>query len=242
MISLAIETSGRLGSVALMQDEQILDEQSFEHGFRHAADIIPVIDRMAGAHDIAANQILRIFVSAGPGSFTGIRIGITLAKTLAFATGAKIVAVPTVAVLAENAPAEARNLIIVLDAKRGQIFTARFSRSARGDARWIEIEPAHLDTLAAMLSRSPRATHLLGEGIAYHRPEIPDDPGVIITDESTWQPRAAVVGRIGLEMATQNEFTPMDQLTPIYLRRPEAEEKWEARQTRVLHDGTLPET
>src|SRR5512146_512531 len=111
---LAIETSGRVGSIALAQGGSILAEAEFEHGLKHAAEIIPMIDRLCRERQWTPRDIEHAYVSAGPGSFTGLRIGITLAKTLAFATGAKLVAVPTVRVLAENAPAGARNVIIVL--------------------------------------------------------------------------------------------------------------------------------
>jgi tRNA threonylcarbamoyladenosine biosynthesis protein TsaB len=134
----------------------------------------------------------------------------------------KIVAVPTVRVLAENAPAEARNLVIVLDAKRDQIFTARFSRR---DGAWHEEESARVESLASMLSRSPRPVHLLGEGIPYHRKFIPDDPQIVLTPDEIWRARASVVAKLGVAMARQGAFADPLKLTPIYIRRPEAEEK-----------------
>jgi tRNA threonylcarbamoyladenosine biosynthesis protein TsaB len=156
-----------------------------------------------------------------------LRIGVTLAKTLALATGVKLVAVPTVRVLVENAPDDANHVIIVLDAKREQIFTARFGRD---DAAWIEREPAHLGSLTDMLARSPRPVHLLGEGIPYHEKFIPkDDASVIVTAPKMWRPRASVVARLGAAMARAGEFMDPDRFTPIYIRRPEAEEKYEAR-------------
>src|SRR6478609_2037539 len=150
-LALAVETSGRIGSVALAEDGRVLDEETFPHGLQHAAHLLPIVDRLCAARQWRPIDLEHLYVSAGPGSFTGLRIGITLCKTIAFATGAKIVAVPSVRALAENAPVEARNLIIVLDAKRGQIFTARFHRENAG-AEWTEAEPAHLDSLAAMLT------------------------------------------------------------------------------------------
>ena len=224
MRALAIETSGRLGSVALADGPRVLVEEQFPHGLKHAAEIIPMIDRLCRAQGWSPRDLQVVYVSTGPGSFTGLRVGVTLAKTLALATGVKIVAVPTVRVLLENAPADARNVIIVLDAKRDQIFTARFER-AEGD--WIERQPAHLGSLAAMLDQSPRPVHLLGEGIPYHRKFIPDDPAVLITSEETWRARAAAVAQIGAAMAGQGQFTDPYRLTPLYIRKPEAEEKWE---------------
>lgn len=228
--SLAIETSGRSGSIAAAVDGRVLVEEQFPHGLQHAAQIIPIIDRLTRSQGWAPGDIEELYVSAGPGSFTGLRIGITLAKTLALATGVKVVAVPSVRVLVENAPADARNVIIVLDAKRDQIFTARFQRGkgqgARGEG-WEEVEPAHLDNLSGMLARAARPVHLLGEGIPYHTKFIPPaDSGILVTPEDLWRARASVVVQLGHAMARRGEFADPLTLSPIYIRIPEAEEKW----------------
>ncbi len=227
--ALAIETSARAGSIAIVAGGRVLAERAFESGLQHAAQIIPIIDELCRAQGWGPRDVEELYVSAGPGSFTGLRIGITLAKTMALATGVKLVAVPTVRVLVENAPAEARHVVLVLDAKRDQIFTARFERDSSSNDGWIEREPAKLDSLTAMLERSPRPVHLLGEGIPYHEKFIPKDRSdVIVTPAELWRPRANVVARIGNAMARRGEFADLDKLTPIYIRRPEAEEKWDA--------------
>jgi tRNA threonylcarbamoyladenosine biosynthesis protein TsaB len=221
--ALAIETSGRIGSVALVEEGRTLVEETFPHGLQHAARIIPAIDGLCKQLNWSSADLNEIYVSAGPGSFTGLRIGITLAKTLSLATGAKLVAVPSVRVLAENAPADAKNILIVLDAKRDQIFTAVFSR-ANDD--WTEVHAARLCSLTEILAKSPRPVYLLGEGILYHRKFIPEtNEDIHLADESLWRPRADVVGRLGWKMARRGEFTDAMALRPIYIRKPEAEEK-----------------
>jgi tRNA threonylcarbamoyladenosine biosynthesis protein TsaB len=221
--ALAIETSGRIGSVALAENGNTLAQDTFPHGLQHAARIIPAIDNRCRKLQWNSADIREIFVSAGPGSFTGLRIGITLAKTLALATRAALVAVPSVRVLVENAPPEAKNVIIVLDAKRDQIFTASFTRAPHG---WTELQPAQLSTLAAILAKSPRPVHLIGEGIPYHRKFIPEnDPQIFLTEESQWRPQAKTVATLGWQMARANKFTDAMNLRPIYIRKPEAEEK-----------------
>ncbi|MDB5173716.1 MAG: hypothetical protein JWN51_2489 [Phycisphaerales bacterium] len=224
---LAIETSGRLGSVAIAEDGVVVAEDTFAHGLKHAAEMVPRIDALLKSHGWAPADVREIYISVGPGSFTGLRIGVTLAKTLAFATGAKIVAVPTVQVLARNAPAEARDVVIVLDAKRDQIFTARLHRE--NSDQWAIAEPAHLGSLAEMLCRSPRPVYLIGEGIPYHEKFLPTgDASAIVTPAELWRAGAATVAGIGYAMALAGEFTDPQKLTPLYIRRPEAEEKYEA--------------
>lgn len=224
---LAIETSSRVGSIAIVDDGRLLAEDEFPHGLQNAAQIIPRIDQLCRKQGWSPRDIQELYVSAGPGSFTGLRIGVTLAKTLAFATGARVVPVPTVRVLARNAPPEATDLLIILDAKRDQIYTARLAREAD---RWIEREPAHLDDLPAMLARAPRPLWLLGEGIPYHQKFIPpEDPSLVICPPSLWQPRAARVADEGRELARQGRLIDPDQFTPIYIRKPEAQEVWERK-------------
>ena len=225
---LAIETSGRVGSAAVAEDGRAVDEESFPHGLKHAAELVPMIDRLCRRRGWTPRDVDEVYVSAGPGSFTGLRVGITVAKTLSFATNAKLVAVPTVEVLALNAPPAARQVVIVLDAKRDQIFTARLAR-AEGSEEWETVEAAHLGSLTDVLGRSPRPVYLIGEGIPYHQKFLPPgDTGVIVTDESAWRGRAAATATLGFRLARQGHFTEPDRLNPVYIRRPEAEEKFEA--------------
>ncbi|HUB26853.1 MAG TPA: tRNA (adenosine(37)-N6)-threonylcarbamoyltransferase complex dimerization subunit type 1 TsaB [Tepidisphaeraceae bacterium] len=232
--ALAIETSGRIGSVAICADGKVLAEQSFQHGLQHAARILPEIDALCRAQSWQPSQIDELYVSTGPGSFTGLRIGVTMAKAMAISTGVRLVAVPTLGVLAANAPPEATNLIIVLDAKRNQIFTARFERMP-GQA-WTEKEPAHLDDLSSMLSRSGRPVWVLGEGIPWHEKFIDrSDSQIRIVPPTMWQARASAVAAIGWELARAGQFADPMTLTPVYVRRPEAEEKWHANQSNRDH-------
>jgi tRNA threonylcarbamoyladenosine biosynthesis protein TsaB len=225
--ALAIETSGRIGSIALVEGDAVLAEEQFPHGLQHAAHIVPTIDHLIRARGWTPRDVQHLYLSIGPGSFTGLRIGVTLAKSMAMATGVKIVAVPTVRVLAENAPASARHVIVVLDAKRDQIFGARFEREG---PRWSQREPAHLDTLPAMLARAPRPVHLLGEGIAFHHHHISEQDCVEILPQDLWRARAAAVAGLGIEMSREGGFADPFTLTPIYIRKPEAEEKFDAHQ------------
>ena len=228
--ALAIETSGRIGSVALIDENGVIEEREFAHGLQHAAMLIPLIDELCQKRGWKPMELREVYVSVGPGSFTGLRIGITLAKTLAFATGAKLVAVPSMRVLVENASDEAKHAIIVLDAKREQVFTARFERA---EGNWIEREPAHVESLAAMLARAPRPVELIGEGISYHKQYIPaGNDEIVIAAEERWRARAGVLAKLGRDLALAGRFVDPFVLEPIYIRPPEAQEKLEAQSGR----------
>jgi len=228
---LAVETSSRNGSLALARGDRLLALRPFDQTRPrrdHAADMLPTLDAVMNELGWRPADIDEVYVSAGPGSFTGLRIAVTFARTLAQAVGARIVAVPTVEVLAANAPTDVAHLAVVLDAKRGQVYTAVFSRAAPGRPLQSVVE-VDLMTPAQMLARAPRPLHLLGEGIDYHREALRIGADVIELPRELWPPRADAVLRIGRPLARAGRFTPPAELVPIYIRRPEAEELWERR-------------
>jgi tRNA threonylcarbamoyladenosine biosynthesis protein TsaB len=222
MRALAIETSGRSGALAILENNQILAEEIFPQGLKHAAELLPRLDGLLRARGWPPKSLQELYVSAGPGSFTGLRIGITLAKTLAMVSGAKVVSVPSMRVLAQNAPDDAAHLLVLLDARRGSVFAARFEKTA---GQWIEREPAHLAQLAEALARAPRPLHVLGEGLRFH--PLAAEPDIFPTSPELWEPSVRHVAHLGMAMARAGEFTPADLLVPIYLRASEAEEKWD---------------
>jgi tRNA threonylcarbamoyladenosine biosynthesis protein TsaB len=224
MHALAIETSSLAGSVACAESGRILATAAFATGLRHAAEMLPKIDALLAEQKWSTRDVQELYVSVGPGSFTGLRIGITWAKTLAMVTGCRLVAVNTSLVLAANSPPDARNLAVIFDARRGKIFAEVFARSQPTEP-WQTIRPARLQTMPELLAATPRPLHLLGPGLEFH--EVPAESSLHITPAETWQPRIEPVVAIGHAMARRNEFTDPDRLSPIYVRKPEAQEKLE---------------
>ena len=132
--ALALETSSDIGSAALGVSGKILDCVTLSGARRHAVEFLPAIADLCSRHDVTPQALRTLFVSRGPGSFTGLRIGVTVARMLGFATGARIVAVPTLDVIAQNAmdaPDPPARLAVLLDAKRRHVYAALFA--ARGD-------------------------------------------------------------------------------------------------------------
>ncbi len=234
--ALAVETSGAIGSIALGTGSRILATNVFDRPRAHAVEFFPAIELLCRNHGIAPGDIHELYVSSGPGSFTGLRIGITAVRTIAFATGARIVAVPTLEVIAQNA-AEAdpppETLAVILDAKRRHVYTAVFHREAsNGDSGAgaesfgyvpltdpVEAEPKEF------LAVQDRSCAVLGEGVLYHREAI-ERSGLRVLPESAYRPRAEIVYRLGRIRAAQGEFSEPRLLIPTYIRPPEAEEKW----------------
>lgn len=224
---LALETSSRVGSVALFDGGQIVESSSFEHGLQNAARMLPLIDDLLRRRGWTPRDVTAIAVSIGPGSFTGLRIGTTFAKTFCFATGAACVAVPSLQVLAHNAPPGHRWVMPVLDARRGQVFSALYERV---EGRLMERAAARLSPFAEALAAAPRPLMLLGDGAPLHWPTIAPEArtGVIELDAAFSTPTALVLGRLALEKLEQGEVLDPFKLAPLYLRKPEAQERMEA--------------
>lgn len=229
--ALAFETSSALGSIALGRGGEVLAVRTFSGPRMHAVDFLPTLDALCRAHSVEPGAVAQVYVSAGPGSFTGLRIGITVARMIALAGGARVVAVPTLEVIAQNALKAAElpeQVAVMLDAKRGRVYAAAFV--CVDGALVPTCDPAEVEPGSFLANRGP-ACSVLGEGIAYHRGVV-EASGLPVLPEPFWSPRAETVYQLGHARAAGGEFDDPRTLVPIYLRPPEAEEKWARRQRR----------
>ncbi len=235
---LAIETTGRAGSLCVATGRTVRAAAALPGDAKHAGGLHATIDGLVRGQGWRPDELDEVYVSAGPGSFTGARIGVTVARTLAWATGARLVRVPSVDALSRNAlraepPPE--YVAVVLDAKRGQIFTALFA--VRDGATCEKIIDAAMVEPATFLGRTvperigavPGAVAVLGEGVDYHRTAI-EGTGVRVLPRELWPGRAECVHAVGVEMAAAGRYCDPRDCVPIYVRIPEPEEKWLARQ------------
>lgn len=229
----AIETSGRHGSVAVARGADLLAVRELSATQRHAIELMPAVRELTRAQRWSSGEIDHVYLSLGPGSFTGLRIAVAIARALHQATGCKLVGVPSLEVMAQNAPAEFDWVVPILDAKRGQVFAARYRRE-KGGRLVQEAEPALVDP-AAFVAEAVRIARqsapegriaLLGEGIDYHRPALFTklEPAVVELPKALWPGTAGHVHRLGWELVQQNQFSDPGTLLPIYIRLPEAEE------------------
>ena len=115
---LGIETSGAAGQAALGDDDRVVEVIQLDARERHAQRLVPAIGELLAHHGWPPSSLELVCASIGPGSYTGLRIGLTAAKTLCYATGAKLVGVGTLEAIAHNAPPEALRVSVVSDAQR----------------------------------------------------------------------------------------------------------------------------
>ena len=226
-LGIGIETSGRLGSVSIGTGEDLSDERTFSAPLRHSAELFDTIIELLKKTGRQAKQIDQVFISIGPGSFTGIRISVAVAKMLALAAQTKIVAVSTTDAMALNvSDANIDRIAAVIDAKRNQFFIAVFEKQA---GQWRKILSDCMMTAEEFKSQfdnPQKPISLLGEGLLYYANKFESD-NIKILDSSYWSPRAGNVFRVGAKMATEGKFSDPVSLVPFYIRRPEAEENFE---------------
>jgi tRNA threonylcarbamoyladenosine biosynthesis protein TsaB len=226
---LAIETSGRLGSVALAWGDKLLSESHFSGQMRHSAEIFPAITDLLSKFSKKPDQIEQVFISVGPGSFTGLRIAVTIAKTLALANNTKIVAVDTLDCIAANVSPQdnSQRLGVILDAKRGQFFISVYDKTQDArrnthDAIWQKILPDCLMTAEEFLAQfTDKPIMLTGEGLVFYKDKFAHK-NIRVLDEKFWNPSAANIHRLGRQLASQGRFADPLTLTPNYIRGPDA--------------------
>ncbi|MHC4647176.1 MAG: tRNA (adenosine(37)-N6)-threonylcarbamoyltransferase complex dimerization subunit type 1 TsaB [Planctomycetota bacterium] len=244
---LAIESSGRLGSVGVAVGGQMLAETAFSGLMRHSAEIFPSICGLLEDISRRPADIEQVYISVGPGSFTGLRIAVALAKTMHLANGARIVAVSTMDVMAANAAdymkeknVKIKKAAAILDAKRGQFYIAAYRlHSAEDNKTRCGSGNSHFEkSLADCLMTAPEVLEqfadkcepiwLLGEGLVYYKDAFAAE-GIHLLPEEYWRAKALKVHLLGWEKALAGQFADPLTLEPFYLRRPEAEEKWQKR-------------
>ncbi len=226
-ISISIETSCRGGGVALASDDNIIASRSFDASRRSAVHLVAYLDEILAEAGLKPAEIDELYVSAGPGSFTGLRVGITVARTLAGSIeGLKCVAVPTPHAIAENVrQMDWENLAVVFDAKQA-IYVTSFTRD--GEKIIPAGEPAVM-AVDQFTAETPKPVLVIGEGLSYH--EITGE-GISLAaapGEEIHMPKADGVFAAGRAAAKAGEFTNPAEMLPIYTRKPEAVRLWQKR-------------
>lgn len=229
MHTVAIETSSNVGSVACVAHGRGLCERVFTEGLAHGRDLIIELERCISEAEWTREDIELVAVSIGPGSYTGLRVGVAAARALAFALNVPVAPVCSLDVSAENAPRSADYVAVAVDARRGQVYGAAYTNV--GFLFYREEGPL-LDDPAAFAARLPRPCYVLGDGVRRY-PDAFSAEGLEVLPENLWRSKAVNVGLLGEKAYLIGERTPPESIEPLYLRLPEAEEKWAARRKGV---------
>jgi tRNA threonylcarbamoyladenosine biosynthesis protein TsaB len=223
---LAFDTTAKVASVAVLEDGRALAEYSVDNGLTQSELILPMAEDILRKLKLDFSDIELYAVTTGPGSFTGVRIGVSLVKGLAFGRSTSIVEVSTLEALAENISPLNGILVPCMDARRGEVYNAIFSSDGECVSRITDDRAVSLEALAEELSRyvGERKIYLSGDGYTVARRallakglKIEATPPLLINEN------AASVGRVAYRKFLSGNCVTDSELSPSYLRLPQAE-------------------
>jgi len=217
---LAIETATRAASVAVVFDGKVLAENVRESPQSFSETLMPQVEDVIKASG-AFENLDAVAVSIGPGSFTGLRIGLATAKALAYAWNVKIIGVPTLSAMAYNFPAA--KVLPLIDAQKNRAYCQLFEKFS--PLSKLEIKP--INEAVTALEQIDDEIFLCGDVL--HKIKIPLPPNVKLAPPNFRMPRASCVALCGEDLIAAGELANVMNLEPLYIRRAEAEVLWEKR-------------
>jgi tRNA threonylcarbamoyladenosine biosynthesis protein TsaB len=228
MYILGIDTSTKTGSVAIASEDGVVAQYSLNIEVTHSERLMSTVDRVLTDTGFQISDMDGYAVAIGPGSFTGLRIGLAAVKGLALVTGKPVAAVPTLKALAWNLPYAAYPVCPILDARKNEVYAATYR--FEGSALVYGMAEAVI-SLSRLSGRITEKTIFTGEASRIFRKDIIELFGdrALFAPISAILPSAAAVAEIGLDMIKSGKLADPDSLTPMYIRRPEAEVAWEKK-------------
>jgi tRNA threonylcarbamoyladenosine biosynthesis protein TsaB len=220
---LIIETSGRVGHVGVAQGASLGGLRRLDETRRHARDLAPAVKELLTQQAWRPAELDAVIVSRGPGSYTGLRVGIASSQALAYATGCAVIAVDTFLAIAHQAPAGPVELAVLADAQQDKAYVQQFSRFSESGG-WQSATDLRVLPFADFLSSRDPATWLTGPGLHRWRQRLPKD--ALVVEQSRWEPRVESLLAIGLTRLENGERDDFWKLEPLYARPSAAEQKW----------------
>ena len=224
MLILAFETSAKAASVALFQDGKLLGESYQNTGLTHSQTLMVMAEDMLKQCGFEAKAVTQVAVAAGPGSFTGVRIGVAAAKGLAWGLQVPCYGVSTLESMALGLGAYEGTVCPVMDARLSQVYNALFVAENGSLRRIAEDRAIALSDLAEELKAAPKPVFLVGDGSELTYRTLKDTiPGLVLPMESRMHQRAVGVGLSAIRAMAAGEAGDAEAMQPNYLRLSQAE-------------------
>lgn len=233
---LAIETSALVASAAIVEDSKLIAEYTLNFKMTHSQTIMPMIDEICNKTELDLSTIDYIACSAGPGSFTGLRIGAATAKGLAHGLDIPIVPVPTLDALAYNIFDTNKIVCPIMDARRKQVYSS-FYKWENGKLQMLTKHMAEpMADIIQMAENFEREVIFIGDGVDVHKHELDKNILFTLAPASCNMQRAGTVGVIAMDYVKEGKFVNGSDFAPVYLRKSQAEREREEK------NCDLPET
>lgn len=220
---LAVETSAVAASAALCNDGFITGEFYTNTKMTHSQTLMPMVESLLKCSKTAIGDVDLFAVSSGPGSFTGVRIGVAAVKGMASAYNAPCAAVSTLETIAMNAAGFGGVACAVMDARCGQVYNALFDVSSGLPRRMTEDRAISIEQLKNEITEIKKRMILVGDGAKLCYNKLNDCEYVTMAQENLLYQRASATAALAYEMWKREELVSADELRPFYLRLPQAE-------------------
>lgn len=230
MSILAIDTATQVSSVAVASADKLAAELTMQAKLTHSETLMPHIKEVLRMANVRKEQLEGIAVSIGPGSFTGLRIGLAAAKAMAYALDLPIVGVSTLKALAYHYPVPGLRIVSLLDAQKGNAYSESYEWE-KGTLTVVNpVEVLPIAEILAECAESGRETVVLGDIAARRiRGKVDLPANVTVAPAHLVMPRAACVAMLGLQELAAGHIDNVMNMEPVYIRRSEAEVLWEKR-------------
>ncbi|KAA0543397.1 tRNA (adenosine(37)-N6)-threonylcarbamoyltransferase complex dimerization subunit type 1 TsaB [Bacillus sp. BGMRC 2118] len=225
---LAIDTSTNVMGVAIIDNQQVIGEYITNIKKNHSIRLMPAIEQVMKECNITPNMLHKIVVSKGPGSYTGVRIGVSIAKTLAWSLNIPLVGVSSLEHMAWNGKGFNGLICPIMDARRQLLYTGLYETNGADLQVVIEDQNIHIDGWLSLLKERMRPVLFIGNDVPIHKDKIQDILGeqAVFAEFTDWNPRPSILGLIG----ANREADSIHTFVPSYLRLAEAEANWLASQ------------
>ncbi len=212
---LGIDTSSKFLNIALSEDELIIKEESHLLDRRHSSELVPVIKRLLKKHKTPVNKIGAFVIGLGPGSFTGLRIGVSTTKGFGIALGRPCIGVASIDSIACNASENNKDIIPIIDAKRGQVYAAIYRRKGGKIKRMSDYQVLPIEKLLRQVKDD---AVFLGDGIALYKDNILSvNKKAVFLEEKYWYPGAGNLIKLGFPKIKKAGKPGLGKLVPLYL-------------------------
>ena len=235
MLILALDSTAVVATVALCEDETVLAAETVSCGLKHSETILPLVEKLLSVTGKTIADIDLFSCSVGPGSFTGVRIGVATIKGLAFGRK-KCVGVSTLEALAYNLHGKEGIVCPVMDARRGQLYNALFRWDGNTLLRLTPDRVIMIDDLAKELADTQDNVFLCGDAYLLVKDTI-NLGNVQETDDDSISQNAVSVARLALHEYQKGNFVDDAELRPTYLRAPQAERERNERLKLEAHNN-----
>ena len=225
MLTLAFDTTSKTAAVALLKDKEIIYDTIVNTGLNHSEIILPAIDHALRRERIKITDIDLFACTIGPGSFTGVRIGVSTIKGLMMATSKPAVGISSLAALALNVGNSKKLICSILDAGRGQVYTAYFRYNKSGILEQFGTEKAIKPQ--NLLSDIEEEVVCIGEGAVKYEDIIRKikNKSLILDTALPQYIKGSAVGILGIDKFARNELLKVEECVPAYLRAADARPK-----------------